>query len=764
LWLQTNFLLKFLASERGSRNYLDMASPFSLFRKNQRLWMAGAVLIAILAFVVAPMLESFSGYNRGNRPGSGAVVASWSGGSITQEQMDTELTQLAIANTFLRKLAFEVTEKNGFPQVPADIGNLGISPETRDPSDIIERKLLVEEAKRLGIHFDEQSVKMFLTRFVNGKLSGEQIQKSLREVSGGRMTLLDFNRLMKEELAKAAVLRLADSATRFRGKDNSQGRPLALPPATLTPPSKNWQYFQRFNRAASIEAFPVFVGDFKEAVTAEPSDRELRALFDEGKSVSQIEAQVQTQPAFMIPPKADFEFLTVNFLQVVEEEKGKIPEDILRAEYDRLVKENQFRVPDTTPAPETTNPEAPESMPSSGDRPADTNRPPTLENPDQDPPVPSPSSSSLPKRDSQIAKLVSFQDPPDAPAPVAEPTGTQLPATEPPATEPPATEPALPKVRIQSFEEVKDTVARQLAAGEASKLINQRITEIRDRMEIYSVSLRAYERSVQEKDKNAVPPESLNLQQIADQYGFQYGRTGLVDARSVLGLPIGQSRISRAARMDQLEFFRLTTIPPDPYESDSPGNLYTPLTSASFTNDIFLFWKVKHELASTPTFEAAKEDVKKLWALQRASELAESKARSIASRVGTSSVAETLDEESQRALVVRPTPFTWVNAMFANMDPFRPSNVEGLQSIDNEFMEKVFSTQVGETIVVPDAAKEIYYVVKVNGFSPSEDELLGRFTSAGNTMAVRNVADGEAFRIPRAWFSNLQKQLGLRQP
>jgi len=744
-----------------------MASPFSIFRKNQRLWMAGAVLIAILAFVVAPMLESFSGYSRGTRPGAGAVAASWSGGSITQEQVESELTQLAIANTFLRKLAFDVREKGGFPQVPAaagsDFGNLGITPETRDPNVIIRRKLFVEEAKRLGIHFDEQSVKTFLTRFVDGKLSGEQIQKSLREVSGGRMTLLDFNRLMKEELAQYAVLRLSDSAMRFEGRDNTQGFPMALPMAILTPPSKNWQYFQRFNRAATIEAYPVFVRDFKEAVTAEPSDRELRALFDEGKSVSQIEVEVQTQPAFMIPPKADFEFLTVNFLQVVEEEKGKIPEDVLRAEYERLLKENQFRVPDTTPAPENPTPESQPPMPAGGEQPSDTNRPPTLENPSQDPPAPPPTSSFLPKQNQNGAKLVSFQDPPAGEPVTIEPT-TQNPATEPTATEPATVDPALPKIRIQTFEEVKDTVARQLAAGEAGKLINQRITEIRDRMEIYSVSLRAYERAVQEKDKNAVAPESLNLQQVADQYGFQYGRTGLVDARSVLALPIGQSRISRAARMDQLEFFRLTTIPPDPYESDSPGNLYTPLTSASFTNDLFLFWKVQHDVASTPTFEAAKEDVKKLWALQRASELAEAKAREIVSRVGTSSVAETLDDENQRALVVRPTPFTWFNAMFANMDRLRLSNVEGMQSIDNAFMEKVFNAQVGETIVVPDAAKEIYYVVKVNSFFPNEEELLGRFAAAPNTTAVRSIANGEANQIPGAWFSNLQKQLGLRQP
>jgi hypothetical protein len=144
--------------------------------------------------------------------------------------------------------------------------------------------------------------------------------------------------------------------------------------------------------------------------------------------------------------------------------------------------------------------------------------------------------------------------------------------------------------------------------------------------------------------------------------------------------------------------------------------------------------------------------------------LAEAKAREIASRVGTSSVAETLDDENQRALVVRPTPFTWFNAMFANMDRLRLSNVEGIQSIDNAFMEKIFNAQVGETIVVPDAAKEIYYVVKVNSFFPNEEELLGRFAAAPNTTAVRSIANGEANQIPSAWFSNLQKQLGLRQP
>lgn len=746
-----------------------MASPFSIFRKNQRLWMAGAVLIAILAFVVAPMLESLSGYNRGLRPGGGTVAASWAGGSITQDQVESELTQLAVANTFLRKLAVDVREKGGFPQVPEvspDFQYVGIAQESRDPGVIVQRKLLAEEAKRLGIHFDDQSVKRFLAKFVDGRLSGDQIQKSLREVSGGRMTLLDFYRLMKEELAKNAVLRLSNSTLRFQERINSQGLPMAF----LSPPSKNWQYFQRFNRSTIIEAYPVFVKDSLEAVTLTPSDRDLRALFDEGKEVSRNEVTSQTQPAFMIPPMADFEFLSIDVEQLISEEKGKISEEVLRAEYERRVKENQFRVPDTTPA---------ENAPAENAPAEPDNRPPTLENPIEDPPTPAPTSSRLPLPNPNTPKLVSFQDPAAEqesaaekatqatqaePVPEdSEPKLTIEPAPEETPTTPATQEPQnLPKMRVQTFEEVKDSIARELAMGAAFKSLEQRASDVRLRMSEYSVERREYERAVQEKVKDAKEPKSFSMQEIADQYGFQYGRTGLIDARTARTLPIGSSRVTRGIRMESFEFPQLTMVAPNAFESDWIGNLYTPLSSSNLSSR-FIFWKTEHKEAATPTFEAAKEEVVKLWTLQRASELAERKAQDIASRVGTSSIAESLDDENQRALVVRPAPFTWFNAMFANFD-IQLSNVEGLQSIDNSFMEKVFSAQPGDTIVVPDAAKEIYYVVKVNSFLPSDQDLLQRFSTAPNTTAVRNVANLESSLAPRAWFSNLQKQLGLRQP
>jgi len=767
-----------------------MASPFSIFRKNQRLWMAGAVLIAILSFVVAPMLQSFSGYGAtaGRNRDAKAIAASWAGGSITREQLDTELTQLAIANTFLRKLAVDVRDKGGFPQVPEvrpDFSVVGISQDTRDPSIIVQRKLLVAEANRLGIHFDDQSVKRFLQKFVDGKLSGDQIQKALREVSGGRMNLMDFNRLMREELTKNALLRVANVSERFEERVNSQG----LPTTVLSPPSKNWQYFQRFNKTASIEAFPVFVKDFETQVTAKPSDRELRALFDKGKSLTRIDVPIQTEPAFMTPQMADFQFISCDVDKIINEEMAKIPEDVLRSEYERRIKENQYRVPDTTkpadaPTPDTPKPDAPAE--STENKPATeppAGLPPTLENPSDAPADGAKPQANIPKNPNSSVKLVSYQDPaaepqsaPATEAPQAETTPpTPAATTDTPtltiqdsapadATNPlPPTTPAAEStpMRTQTFEEVREAIARESAAGQAFKILEQRISEIRDQMEIYSVNRRAYERAVAEKDRSVAEPEKLNLQEIADKYGFTYGSTGLVDIRTASTLPIGRSRVARGIRMQPFEFIQLIGVEPDPYDSENIGNLYVPLISSSMLTR-FLFWKVDQKSASTPSYESAKEAVETVWQTQRAAELAEAKAKELASRVGASSLTESLDSETDRALVVRPTPFTWLNAMFANFD-IQLSNVDGLKPIGNDFMEKVFATAPGETTVVADLAKEVYYVIKVNSFAPSEDDLLARFSTAPNTTGVQNAANLESARTLPAWFSNVQKQLGFQQ-
>ena len=832
-------------AQHGSRK-IFMASPFSYFRKNQRLWMAAAVLIAILSFVVAPMLQSFTG--RGSVSGrrdANAKAASWSGGSITQDQLDIELGELAVANTFLKKLAFDVREKGGFPKVPEvrpDFALVGITPDTRDPSSILERKILAAEANRMGIHFDDQSVKTFLQKFVDGKLSGEQIQKALREVSGGRMSLVDFNRLMKEELAKNAVLRLANGGQRYEERANAQG----LPTAVLSPPSKNWQYFTRFKRRASVETYPVFVKDFEESIDGKPTDKELRELFEKGKELTRINQPILTEPAFMTPELADFEFIACDIEKIIDEEKTKITEELLRSEYERRAKEKVFDVPLTEEEKKALQEKIEqEKKEQQAKEPAPANLPPTLDNPDSPAPAPAPAAEPAPApaaepapapaaepapapaadpapapaaepapppaanpqssfTQNQASRLVSFQDPapvppvevpapvqpaaetpaPETPAAVPQATevpanpvpanplpATALPAAALPATEnpsvapsaaPQATPPEAPAVpmRTQSFEEVKEALARELAAGPAFRVLEQRVNEMRDLMETYAANRRAWERAVAEKDTSMKEPEMLNLQQIADKYGFQFGRTGLVDVRTASSLPIGRSRVSRGPRMQPFEFPNLIRFAPNPNESDSLGNLYMPLQSTALLTR-YLFWKVAHEASSTPSFETARESVTSVWKMQRAAEKAESKAKAIATKASSASLAESLESDTERGLVVRPTPFSWFNPLMADFD-IQLSNVENLKPLDNDFMEKVFAAEPGTTLVASDAAKEIYYVVKVLDFSPSEEDLMLSFSAAPNTGGVQNVSNMESSSLIRSWFSTVQKQLGFQ--
>lgn len=762
-----------------------MASPFSYFRKNQRLWMAAAVLIAILSFVVAPMLQSLtdSAQRANGRQGGNSTAASWSGGSISREQLDVEMGQLSVANMFLKRLAFDVRDKGGYPRVPEvrpDFGLVGITPDTRDPSSILERKILAAEASRMGIHFDDQSVRLFLQKFVDGKLSGEQIQKTLKEVSGGRMTLTDFNRLMKEELAKNAVLRLANGGQRYEERANAMGAPTAL----LNPPSKNWQYFTRFKRRASIEAYPVAVKDFEDSVDSKPTEKELRDLFDKGKDISRISQPILTEPAFMTPDLADFEFIACDIEKIIEEEKGKIPEELLRSEYDRRAKDKAFDVPlteeETKALQEKMEQEKKQQEANATPEQPATNLPPTLENPGAEAPKePANPQSSLAAP--QKTRLVSFQDP----APAAEPA--KEPATEPAKEEPkpeapeqplqqaevtagdlPATTPAAPQesapaqapTRTQSFDEVKDMLARQMAAGSAFKVLDERCNEIREMMEVYASEWQAWQRAVAEKDNSMKEPAPLDLQQIADKYGFQFGRTGLMDIRTASTLPIGRSRVTRGPRMQPFEFPSLIRVRPTPTQSDNLGNLYVPLQSTALLTR-FLFWKTQHQDASTPSYETAKEQVMNVWKLQRAAEKAESKAKALAAKATGASLAEAFESETDRAQVARPTPFTWLNPVVADVD-IQLSNVENLKPLDDAFMQKVFSAEPGATFVAPDAAKEIYYVVKVLSYSPSDDDLMLSFSAAPNTGGVQNVSNLESSSLIRDWFSTVQKQQGFQ--
>ncbi len=795
-----------------------MSSPFAIFRKNQKLWMAGAVFIALVSFVIAPAIQSFSGSGaKSSRSGPNPVIASWNGGSVRMGEVEQEWEQVYYANAFLRKLANDVMQKGGTPNVPGfspDLSSVGITSDRDSRERIVERKFLLAEANRMGIHFDDDSVKVFLKRFVDGKIDGDEIKKTLSVATNGKMNLFDFNRLMREELAKNALLHLAGTGLFFEDRRNSV--PLGRPP--LTTPGKNWQDFLKFNREAKIQAFPVFVNDFESQVKGKPTEKEVQEIYKEGKDVIRSRRSIATQPAFMRPRTGNFEFLSIDSEKIIVEQMALVSEETLLAEYERRVKEKQFRVPVVqeavgTPAPGSVPPtapgegapvvpatpdapaSAPATTPTENPLPSDTKPiaepvvpadkpglPPVLENPKDN--------ALVPRKNSNI-KLVSFQedkptqtepvvqaDPvvptvktePVAPAEGAQKTETNsvlelsnkptdtasslplFPQTGAPAPGGDAVADSTP-MRTKTFAEVREQIAREQALPIANKIIEDRIGDIVGEMSIYQSEDRAYKEAFAQKIKGITEPKPLDLAKLGQQYGFDFGTTGAVDQESIQGAPIGSSFVFAGQR--PFSFVALV-------EDGSP--LFTPFVSRGFTggDKRYVSWKIEETQPMTPAVDGVRTQIEDVWRKQQALKLAEARAREIATKVGSSSLKDSFSTPEEKALVLEPANFTWFNPMFARMESrLQLSNIELLQPVDDAFMEAVFSSKINETVVASDSNKTICYVVQVIEQKPDVNSLFDRFAAAP-LEGVSTVSRLESERALPYWFQNLQKQLGFR--
>ncbi len=72
------------------------------FRTHRNYWMAGLVLLAILAFIVAPGIESLMSFLRNNSSAGNSVVVRWSDGKVTLATLDATRRQHNHATRFLQ--------------------------------------------------------------------------------------------------------------------------------------------------------------------------------------------------------------------------------------------------------------------------------------------------------------------------------------------------------------------------------------------------------------------------------------------------------------------------------------------------------------------------------------------------------------------------------------------------------------------------------------------------------------------------------------
>src|SRR5690349_16474624 len=125
-----------------------MASPFHTFRKNQKVWMTGVTLMAIIAFV---FLGSSSIIGTGNWGSREPAAIQTKYGNLTQSQINSLRNQRKLLHQFvdsIRDILRDNPKLGGNPNVAGAVSGI-LGADTDDMA--IERWIYSRAAESMGV-------------------------------------------------------------------------------------------------------------------------------------------------------------------------------------------------------------------------------------------------------------------------------------------------------------------------------------------------------------------------------------------------------------------------------------------------------------------------------------------------------------------------------------------------------------------------------------------------------------------------------------
>ncbi len=270
-----------------------MASPFSIFRRNQKVGMAIVTLIAIVAFV-------FLGNQgmRGSRDATtGPAVVSTKYGNLIPEQVRTLRYQRRILLGFLENLARQLSATHErADNVLGVMRNIG----SETDEAVIEKWLYARQAEKIGIVVDDKAVNEFITLVTNGGRVNAEVIHSILGNSREPMSEPQLFAILREELLALRLKQLCHQLEITNMPNWVSG---------AASPGERWDYFKRRHEEATIEVATIAVKDFVGKVK-DPSDDELKKFFDEHNR--QYPRPDSPEPGFHIPRKVRMEYLKAN--------------------------------------------------------------------------------------------------------------------------------------------------------------------------------------------------------------------------------------------------------------------------------------------------------------------------------------------------------------------------------------------------------------------------------------------------------------------
>lgn len=757
-----------------------MASPFAVFRRNQKTLLAVLTLLAILSFLFLPPLMQILDKRQAN-----------AGVAATTKYEDISIPKLRqLLDTRLRLnrfMAGAVMEAFGFPMEQPFFG-----PAREE--DVVNNLLMARKAEELGIVVTDEAVRDFLRTRLAGRVRDEQVQQIMENCNLSQQQLFEG---LRQELLVSSYYTTILGATSRSGM----------------PPAQRWDLYQRLNRRARIEAIGLKVADFVKDV-ADPDDRTLAAFFDKHKA--DYWEPGSSEPGFHRPKRAQFEYLKA------ERNAFFKPEAISQADvethyekfkdtrylYSGAETEPEQEPADQEPAADAPPGDTPPAQQPMGDTPPAETTPaadapmtdaPAAETPAAETPMSEAPATDAPAENPSADSPASPPAEPAADAPpggggddaaaapaestptdsTAAPAAETPPADTPAAGTPPATEAAVPAAvtdvpaatpatevgsdltlptdadagpdpKYDPLWKVEDRIRRELAGQRANLAMQEALRKLQTELNNYSTL-----RSQATADQPGEEPPRPDFSQLAAAHGLVAIKTDLISqTEALLTLDIARSAVAGGD-----PFVRFA------YEGGM--RTFLPMLSEDNEGNQYLFWKTDEHADFVPklTDEGVRGEVQAAWKTVQARDLAQKKAQELLAKARDSQGLNLRERFAPDGLeVVEAGPFSWLT--YGSVEPFAPqtpprlSAVPGLDQVGPEFMRQVFQLKPGESTVVMNNPRTVVYLARLVGLEPSDDVLHATFL-ADNPARYQRAGDDDIRGIQERWFEQLGEEAGL---
>ena len=498
-------------------------NPFSMFRRNQKAWMAGLTLFTMFSFIaLGSMLQCVGQHDQGGGPRFvGQVAKTNSFGSLDYNGFLSLRQDMLRFESFLNYLASAAQELNAMPAEELSSLRIQINFAANDAEALVNRWLVCEFAAKEKLGADDKAVVDYLsmlTRYVRydqtgggevARFGSDVLLAAERNAGLNDSTLSD---LIKSQIAYERMLRKYDGR-RFTPFYAQMG--LAQVGyghgVVQASPAQKLEAFSALNRMAKAKVAVFKAENFVDKATA-PTDEEAKAFYERYRDI--VARANSKTPGFTQPQLLALEIVRAD---ITDEILDAISEEDVKAYYE--AHKEDFRRPKSSqpaaeeekeaPAQETVSlgddsaalnaipenalgslgEEAPAETPAA-EAPAEA---PAAEEPAPEAPAEAPAEEPAAETPAEGAanyqkadlKFVAYgqeaaQEEPQAPAeepaaeqPTEEPAAeapAEEPAAEQPAEEPAAEAPAEEPAAEQSAEEpAAEAPAEEPAAGQPAE-------------------------------------------------------------------------------------------------------------------------------------------------------------------------------------------------------------------------------------------------------------------------------------------------------